>query len=254
MRMKSGFIALALALTAGLAACGGNQVAVQVTDEDPQEGELQPRQDVEVEFLPYDRDSIFEALEAEADQPRPEIPDTLRTLYSEIIERQQEWRNAESQWQTWRDSLQALSSAMEGMNESSAEYKELYGAFTDLEPKVQALNQQKNEAFEEFDGLQTRTLNFADSISALRDTWSQTAYQDYVQITDSIVEAEGVEVERDTTDAEGWVDVTLPGGQWWVHTRAERPFEEVYWNVPIDPSQVDTLRLTPDDAEIRLAL
>lgn len=253
MRMKSGFIALAVVLAAGLAACGGNQVAVQVSDENPQ-GELQPREDVVVDFLPYDRDSIFEALESQAAEPRPEIPDTLRTLYAEIIDRQEEWRSAESRWQQWRDSLQALSSAMEGMDESSADYKEMYSAFTDLEPKVQALNEQKNQAFAAFDSLQTRTLNFADSIQALRDTWSQTAYESYVEITDSIVEARGREVVTDTTGAGGWVDVTLPGGQWWVHARTQRPFEEVYWNVPLNPAQTDTLRLTPDNAEIRLSL
>ena len=253
MRMKSGFIALALVLSAGLAACGGSQVAVQVADENPR-GELQPQEDVVVDFLPYDRDSIFQALESQAAEPRPEIPDTLRSLYSEIIDRQEEWRSAERQWQQWRDSLKALSSAMEGMNESSAEYKQLYSAFTDLEPKVQALNQQKNEAFQAFDSLQTRTLNFADSIQALRDTWAQTAYEGYVDITDSIVQARGREVVVDTTDAGGWVNVTLPGGQWWVHARTSRPFEEVYWNVPLDPAQTDTLRLTPDNAEIRLSL
>ena len=253
MRMKSGFIALALVLSAGLAACGGSQVAVQVTDENPQ-GELQSQEDVVVDFLPYDRDSIFQALESQAAEPRPEIPDTLRSLYSEIIERQEEWRSAERQWQQWRDSLKALSSAMEGMNESGAEYKQMYSAFTDLEPKVQALNQQKNEAFQAFDSLQTRTLNFADSIQALRDTWAQTAYEGYIEITDSIVQARGREVVVDTTDAGGWVDVTLPGGQWWVHARTSRPFEEVYWNVPLDPAQTDTLRLTPDNAEIRLSL
>lgn len=253
MRMKSGFIALALVLSAGLAACGGSQVAVHVADENPQ-GELQPQEDVVVDFLPYDRDSIFQALESQAAEPRPEIPDTLRSLYSEIIERQEEWRSAERQWQQWRDSLKALSSAMEGMNESSAEYKQMYSAFTDLEPKVQALNQQKNDAFQAFDSLQTRTLNFADSIQALRDTWAQTAYEGYIEITDSIVQARGREVVVDTTDAGGWVNVTLPGGQWWVHARTSRPFEEVYWNVPLDPAQTDTLRLTPDNAEIRLSL
>ncbi len=253
MRMKSGFIALAVVLTAGLAACGGNQVAVQVTDENPQ-GELQPQEDVVVDFLPYDRDSIFQALESQAAEPRPEIPDTLRSLYSEIIERQEDWRSAERQWQQWRDSLKALSSAMEGMNESTAEYKQLYSAFTDLEPKVEALNQQKNDAFQAFDSLQTRTLNFADSIQALRDSWAETAYEGYVGMTDSIVQARGREVVVDTTSADGWVNVTIPGGQWWVHARTSRPFEEVYWNVPLDPAQTDTLRLTPDNAEIRLSL
>lgn len=253
MRTKSAFVAVAVALAAGVAACGGSQVAVQVNDETPQ-GEMQPQEGIQVEFLPYDRDSIFEALEEQADRPRPEIPDTLRTLYSEIIDRQEQWRAAERQWQTWRDSLKSISAAMEGMNEASAQYKELYSAFTNLEPKVQSLNQQKNDAFDAFDSLQTRTLNFADSIREMRDRWAKTAYEGYVQLTDSIVEARGREVVADTTNAGGWVNVTLSGGQWWVHTRVQRPFEEVYWNVPLNPSATDTLRLTPDTAEIRLSL
>lgn len=253
MRTKSVLVATAL-VVAGLAACGGGQVAVQVLDENP-DGELQPQEDVTVQFLPYNRDSIFDALEQQADRPRPEIPDTLRSLYSEIIERQREWRDAERRWQRWRDSLQTLSERMEGMNEASERYKRLYSAFTDLEPRVGSLNQQKNAAFEEFDELQTRTLNFADSIKALRETWAETAYEDYVRITDSIMEARGLdEMIADTTDARGWASVHLPDGEWWVHARAQRPFEEVYWNVPVSPAQTDTLRLTPDTAQIRLAL
>lgn len=253
MRTKSAFVAAALLFSAGLVACGGSQVAVRVTDEGP-EGELQPRENITVEFLPYDRDSIFVAMEEQAASPRPEIPDTLRSLYAEIIDRQEEWRDAERQWQQWRDSLKALSSSMEGMNEASAEYKKYYSAFTNLEPKVQALNQQKNEAFESFDSLQTRTLNFADSIQALRDSWAQTAYDGYLELTDSIMQARGREMVADTTGADGWVNVTVPGGQWWVHARVSRPFEEVYWNIPLQPAQTDTLILTPDTAEIRLAL
>lgn len=253
MRTKTVSVAAALLLAVVLAACGGGEVAVRVADTGP-EGELQPQEDVPVMFLPYDRDSIFEALERQADSPRPEIPDTLRALYSEIIDRQERWRSLERRWQQWRDSLKTISERMEGLNEASDRYKRLYDAFTSLEPRVQALDRKKTGAFESFESLQTRVLNFADSIQALRKSWAETAYEGYVQITDSIEEARGREAIGDTTNADGWVNVTLPDGQWWVYARIQRPFEEVYWNVPIVPARTDTLVLTPDTAEVRLAL
>lgn len=253
MRTKPAAVFLSFLLSVVLVACGGGQVAVRVVDETP-DGDVQPQEDIVVQFLPYDRDSVFEALEARADSPEPPIPDTLRALYAEIIERQEEWRQAESEWQRVRDRLKTLSDRMRGMDETSAEYRQLYQEFTDLEPRVNRLDRQKQQAFEEFNQLQNRVIAFADSIEQLRSAWGDRAYRDYNTIVDSILDARGREVRSDTTGADGWASVSLPGGDWWAYARVQRPFEELYWNVLVRPAETDSLVLSPDNAEIRLRL
>lgn len=244
-------IALILAFAVG--ACGGEQVAVQVLDTPSGADSLRPVEDVEVQLLPYDRDSIFDALTARAEEPEPAIPDTLRAMIQEVSDRQQEWRDADAEWQTLRDSLRNIRRRMDGMNEASDEYRALFDRFATVEERVNALERAKESAFERFDALQQRTLSFADSIRILRDVWSEEAFRGYTEITDSIMDARGVEARYDTTGADGWVQFTVPGGDWWIHTRVAGPYEELYWNLPL-PAGTDTLRLTPENAETRLRL
>lgn len=244
-------VALVLALAVG--ACGGDQVAVQVADSPTGADSLRPVEDVEVQLLPYDRDSIFDALTEMADEPEPEIPDTLRAMIQEVSDRQQEWRDADAEWQTLRDSLRNIRQRMNGMNEASDEYRALFDRFSNVESRVNSLEAAKEDAFERFDALQQQTLSFADSIRILRDAWAEEAYRSYTAITDSIMASRDVEARYDTTGADGWVQFNFPSGDWWVHTRVSGPYEELYWNVPI-PADADSLRLTPDNAEVRLRL
>jgi hypothetical protein len=53
-----------------------------------------------------------------------------------------------------------------------------------------------------------------------------------------------MEMIFDTTDSEGYVLVELPPGNWWVHTRYEEAYSELYWNEPITVERGDPLLLT----------
>src|SRR5690554_1777550 len=101
----------------GLAACGPAQVVVtaQIEVEDPATGKMTTRQlsDLEVWLLPYDRDQIFDSLTAAAAAPEPEIPTELSEAQLAIREAQEEWLAAENRWNTLRDTLQKLTTAME---------------------------------------------------------------------------------------------------------------------------------------------
>lgn len=253
MRSKSILPGIAVVAALAVTACGGDQVAVQVTSSQPGTDSLIAVEDAEVQFLPYDRDSIFNVLEERAEEPEPSIPDTLRAMIQEVSDRQQEWRQADAEWQQLRDSLRRIRQRMNGVNEASQEYRDLYEQFTQIEGRVTSLEQAKEQAFESFDSLQQETLSFADSIRVLRDAWAEEAFRDYTEIADSVLQARGVEVRYDTTGADGWVTTTLPGGDWWVYTRVAGPYEELYWNVLVPPG-TDTLRLTPENAETRLRL
>lgn len=233
-----------------LAACDGGPVTVQVVAGTSTE-DAQPVEDVVVEFLPYDRDSIFEAMASRAEEPEPAIPQDLRDQFDQVIDAQQSWRDAEAEWGQVRDSLKQLSQQMEGLDRRSREYLELFDSFNELEQRVSALDQRRERLFARFDSLQKATVERADSVQSVIRTWEDDAFEGYTAIVDSLVEARG-EVRSDTTGAQGYATVSLPGGDWWAYARhTPGPFEELYWNVHLVPGETDTLTLNRENAEVR---
>ncbi len=254
MRARPLTLVLAFSASVLLAACGGGDVVVKATAS-TEAGEASPVEEMVVTFLPYDRDSIFSALDQRADTPRPEIPQSLRDQFDRIVDMRTEWRQAEDEWSSVRDSLEGLSGQMEGMDQTSREYMELFDQFEALEERVGALERRKDRLFERYDSLQREVVNRSDSIRAEIRNWEENAYHGYLDITDSIERAKGVEVRRDTTDSQGIARASLPGGDWWVYARTEPgPYEELYWNIHVVPGQVDTLRLSRENAELRPSL
>lgn len=252
MRIRSLLLALIVPLSGLLAACGGGEVTVRVTG-GTEGGEMTPVPDAEVTFVPYDRDSIFSAMAQQADEPEPVIPQELRDQFDLVVEAQQEWRDTEQQWSDARDELQRIRGRMDGLDERSREYLQLFERFNEVEERVNRLDARRQQLFERFDSLQKATVERADSVRAVLANWEEEAFRGYMDITDSILRAKGIEdVVRDTTGADGHVTVTLPSGEWWVFTfHNPGPFEELYWNLPVDPAQTDTLVLDRENAEVR---
>lgn len=244
--------ALVLCALPVLAACPGDEVSVLVLTEGGQDDELRPVGNHVIDLLPYDRDSIFDVLAERAAEPEPQIPEDLRVAFDSVAQLQERWREVEERWSSVRDTLRDIAQRLEGMDARAPEYRRLFDRFNQLESRERQLNQQKNQAFERFDELQRESLGRVDSIRAVQEAWEDVAYQDYWILVDSIQEALGREARQDTTNAEGARTVRLRGSPWWVHTRVSVPFGELYWNEPFDPSEVDTLRLTPENAERRL--
>ncbi len=239
-----------IALLPSLAACGGSDLTVVVLA--GEEDEEQPVADLPVEFLPFNRDSIFRSLAATAEEPEPQIPDDLRAQFDSVAVLQENWRAGESEWAEAREALQNLSSRLQRLDRRSREYQQLYRQFDGLESTERRLNNARQQAFQAFDELQRKTLGRADSVRAVIEAWEDIAFMDYLDIETEILTGLGREIVYDTTNAEGTATTSLPGGDWFVHTRLSLPFSELYWNVPVDPGAVDTLRLTRGNAEERI--
>lgn len=206
-----------------------------------------------IELLPYDRDSIFDALAALADRPEPEIPADLLAMRDSLAMSRQLWTEAESQWNAVRDELVSLSERMRAMNRGSREYRQAFVRFTELETREQALNRTKDEAFRQYETLQRRYAARADSIRVARFNWEDVAFARYGEIVDSLLRATRREIHTDTTRRGGYAAFRVSAGRWYVHARYELPLEELYFNVPVtvEAGRVDTLRLTRDTAEVR---
>lgn len=256
MRFRTLALVALVAVSPVLAACGGGEVTVRVMSSSSEEEESTPVEGTEITFVPYDRDSIFDELTDRAEESEPEPSEELQTAIDEVVDARSEWRQSEQRWSELRDSLKTLRGQMDGLDRTSKEYLELFDAFDELEGRVNELDAEKDRLFERFDSLQTATVDRQDSLRAVIQSWEEEAFRDYVPITDSILGDRGIdEVVRDTTDADGYATVSLPPGDWWIFTRTTPgPYEELYWNLPVEPGQADTLVMDRENAEVRLEL
>jgi hypothetical protein len=250
--MNRVLLTAAVAASVVLSACRGSEVVVVAQFED-EAGATITMRDLPIRLLPYDRDQVFDELEAAYPVPQPEIPQELVQLEGEISSAQQQWQQAEDRWSAVRDSLQRLSTALQGMNRASGQYNVAYRQFIELENQEQGLNRQRQQAFERFTGLQQQYTAQADEIRVARENWADEAYAR----VDSVIALRLADARReevwDTADAQGVARVSVPAGRWWVHARWELPYSELYWNVPVEVPRGEQVQvqLTRENAQVR---
>ncbi|MFQ5537001.1 MAG: hypothetical protein ACE5GJ_06070 [Gemmatimonadota bacterium] len=252
---------IAMALVLAAAACGPAEVVVTMEIDVPNPDApgttmTRPLSEVEVQLLPYDRDQIFDSLEAAFPEPEPEIPEDLLAAREAVQEAQERWRQAETRWNNLRDTLQKLTDAMEGYSRGEARYVAMYREFQELDSQLSQVERNMNRAFEEFTELQKGTIARSDSMRIMIDNWADEAFADAGEIMAQKLRESGLPMVVDTTDANGVVRMRAKPGKYWVHARYELPYTELYWNVPVtlqrgDPVQV---RLTRENAEERIKL
>jgi hypothetical protein len=243
---------LGLAVLAALTACSrSTQLAVRAVSEGAGGEEVGRTQQV-IRLIPYDRDSIFEALTEAATDPEPQPPEDLMVLRDSVSNAQYRWTEAEGAWNDMRSQMQQLSDRMQNMDRASNEYAQAYRRFDDLDAQVRRLDRVKQQYFDRFTELQGQYRARADSFNAVLQAWEDAAFYPYGETVDSLLEAMGREELVDTTDADGWTFFSVPRGSWWVHTRASLVFEQLYWNVPYQSAGgADTLVLNNANADLR---
>ncbi len=243
---------LGLATLVILTACSrSTDLAVRAVTEGP-DGEVAARSQLIIRMLPYDRDSIFEALARQAAEPEPQPPADLVELRDSVSAARTRWTESEAAWNQNRSELQELSDRMQNMDRASDEYFRAYQRFEDLEVQVNRLDRLQTRYFEQFTALDSVYRTRADSFNAVTQAWGDRAFDVYGEIVDSLTEALGEEELEDTTDAAGWAQFSVPRGPWWVHTRTKLVFEELYWNVRYESAGgADTLVLDASNAEVR---
>ena len=247
-----------LTLLLGAVACGPTDVVVmmeiQVDDPSGAGRVTQALSDIEVQLAPYDRDAVFDSLENAYPEPEPEVPAELAAARAEVQAAQQEWDEAQRRWGILRDTLTQISSTLEGLPRTDAEYIVLFREYSDFESEYNAVEQEVNAAFERFDSLQQGTIRASDSVRILQDNWADEAFAGVSEVFRAKQLESGLDIVVDTTDASGVArDLAVRAGQYWATARYELAYSELYWNVPVtvegrDPVEV---RLTQDNAEER---
>jgi hypothetical protein len=242
---------LGLAALVAFSACSrSTQLAVRAVSE-AADGEVAGQPQLIIRMLPYDRDSIFELLAAQASEPEPQPPADLIELRDSVSAARTRWTEAETQWSESRAELLALRERMQAMDRSSTAYARAFLRFEDLDEQVRRLERLKDRYFTRFDELQGAYGARADSLNAVLMAWGDMAFDAYDDIVDSLTEMLGEELV-DTTTVDGWAHFLVPRGTWWIHTRTELVFDELYWNLPYQSAGgADTLELSNSNAEVR---
>lgn len=257
--MKRFLMLVALLAPLGLAACGQPLVVAEAAITEEGTGERLALGNLPIRLIPYDRDAVFDSLEQAYPDPEPAIPPEILQQQQQVQEAQTAWRTAEERWATIRDSLRIISDDLDRMSQQglrgTPQYAQAFARFTPLEQQEAQAEREMQQAFARFDQLQQQTLVAADSIRIQREMWAEQAYASFNQVTLQKVRDARREEIADTTNAQGFVRVRVPSGRWWLYARYMLPYEELYWNLPVDVSGDSThVSLSRENAQIRPVL
>src|SRR5690606_39148598 len=117
LQMKRAFALPLLTLLLGSAACSRTQVVAEVTMVEDSIGQSIPLPEVPIQLLPYDRDAIFDSLEAAYGTPEPPIPPDLIAQRQQIVQAQQQQTELEARLQSLQDSLGVVAQRTQQMQE-----------------------------------------------------------------------------------------------------------------------------------------
>jgi hypothetical protein len=257
--MKRFLVLVATLAPLTAAGCGQPEVVAEAAITDEGTGERLALGDLPIRLLPYDRDAIFDSLEAAYPEPEPPIPPSVLQQQQQVQDAQTEWRVAEERWAAVRDSLRILSERLTQMQNQglrgTPQYAQAFEQFGTLESEERQVNQQMQQAFARFDQLQQQTLAVTDSLRIQQNMWADEAFADFNTVVAQRLDATGLEEFADTTNAQGIAQFSVPEGQWWVYGRYTLPYEELYWNIPLEVTGDSThVELNRENAETRPVL
>src|SRR5690625_279576 len=240
-----------------LAACGEAELIVEaqqlegVASDDA--GGAQGISNLPIRLLPYDRDAIFDSLQAEHPTPEPELPDTLMKLRDAMAAAHAEWTEAEHRWSQVRDSLEKISRELEGLSRASGEYRLLFRDFQDLEPVEAELRRANERAFDKFTELQSEVTERSELVKLEREAWEDEVFAPVDQIIYEKLQELGRNELADTTTAAGVAQFAAKPGKWWVVAQHDLLYEELYWNIPVELKRGEPvrIRLTRENAQVR---
>lgn len=239
-----------------LTACGDAEILVhaqQIAVGDGSSEEALALRDLPIKLVPYDRDALFDSLQAAYPVPQPAIPDSLLAMREAMAAAQAEWNEAEHTWGIVRDSLAKISRSLEGLSRTSGDYRLLFRDFQELEPQEATLRKRSDSAFARFTSMQSQVAAQSEEIRILREQWEDEAFEPVdLLIYNRLKELKRTEVS-DTTTAAGVAQFKVQPGKWWVTARYELPYQELYWNIPVDVERGAPLeiRLTRENAIVR---
>jgi len=210
--------------------------------------------DLEIQAIPFNRDAVFDSMTAAFGASDPGIPDSVLAIQEDIQTAQVVWKDAETVWQNGRDRLQAINTEMEGLTRGETRYRALFQEFSDVDAEVSRAERGMNSAFEDFTDLQNAAIQATEQACIIQANWGDEAFAGVGDVFRNKETATARRAVVDTTDASGVATMELKPGTWWIHSRYQLPYEELYWNLQVEVTKGDPVqvRLSPDNADTRL--
>lgn len=221
-------------------------VAVRVSIPGPDTAET-PVTGVGIVALPYDRDSVLRALDSRARTPRPATA-PLESLFAAFRGPFTAYSAATLRLTRLRDSLDAAKGALDTLPRDAPAYGQHYAAYGRLTDSLKAAQAKAERDHAELDRARREFAERGDSLRLRMRLWEDSTYRGYDSIVQALARRAGRDAVTDTTGADGWANITLAPGRWWIYARswdATDPNAEWYWNVPVDR---DTLLLSSRSA------
>jgi len=218
------------------------EVAVRVSIPGPDTVET-PVTGVGLVALPYDRDSVLRQLEGRARIPRPPTA-PLESLFAQFRGPFTTYSAATFRLGKLRDSLAMAKSQLDTSSREAPAYGRLYAVSGRLTDSLGAAERRAERARADLDRARRDFVGRSDSLRAKMRQWEDSTYQGYDSIVQALARQSGREPVTDTTGADGWAQVTLAPGRWWVYARswdATDPNAEWDWKLPV---VADTLLLS----------
>jgi hypothetical protein len=222
-------------LLATLSACGGpREVAVRVSIPGLDSAET-PAAGVAVVALPYDRDSLRRELEARASTPRPPTG-PLESLFAGFRGPFTRYSRTSYRLNKLRDSLADAKAALDTLPRGAAAYAAAHAADGRLSDSLTPAEAQSTRARSALDSARREFVRRSDTLRQRMRQWEDSTYQGWDSIVRGIALRTGREPVTDTTGADGWAQLKVLPGDWWIYAQswdAGDPNATWYWNVPI---------------------
>lgn len=219
-------------MVGALSACADRPttVAVRVTlDGAPVPG-------LEVVAWPFDPGRLLDSLAAAHPEPRPDFTALERELLAFLPSEPPPEDTAEIGWRATRDSVAALADSLNAVDRRAPGYAEAYRRFRQLYMRL-VQRSAAREAARRADlhpvrDIASRAARAADSLRA----WEREAYAGFDSAVARLAAETGREPVVGTTASDGWLELDLAPGPWWLEARLpqpDNPFAEYTWRAGI---------------------
>jgi hypothetical protein len=193
----------------------------------------------EVLALPYDPGRLLDSLGATTGAAHPDFP-ALEAELRAFRERPPAPDDTLAvAWRATRDSVADLADSLRASDRRSAGYAEAYERFRRLYGRLMqrsaARDRARRRTSDVMRDLALRAGRAADSLRA----WEDAGYAGFDSAAAGAIRASGRQPMAVMSDAQGWVELTLPRGAWWLTVdlpHPDNPFLEYRWIVPVTVS------------------
>jgi hypothetical protein len=213
-----------------LLACAdsGREVVVRVAIPGPDSVESPVPQTL-VMALPYDRDSLRDALAAASGAERPRAAEAeLDSLFARFREPFTAFVTASSTAERLADSVTAMGTAVDPA----------------LRARLEEARTAQASAQARLDEVRAGIGGRVDTLRAEVQLWERNAFQNWSTEVEQLGRGRRAPF-ADTTGPHGTATLNVPGGAWWIHATAHDPLDpnaRWYWNIPL-PANADTVDL-----------